>query len=80
MTVTAGENVASVVPRRIAVGEEATVWVRLKKSLVGTLAFRDADGYNVKDKKGAMAPNEMIAVTLAPSQTTRPLTVSAEEA
>lgn len=80
VTVTAGENVASVVPRRIAVGEEATVWVRLKKSLVGTLAFRDADGYNVKDKKGAMAPNEMIAVTLAPSQTTRPLTVSAEEA
>lgn len=74
-----GENIASVTPRFVAKGENVTVYVRLKKPLTsGAIVFASDDGRIVK-KRGAMAPNETVVVTLKAGELTANSKVSAEE-
>lgn len=75
-----GTNVASVVPQRLAVGEDATLYVRLKTPLAeGAIVAEDANGHKVVRKRGAMAPNETVVVTLRAGELGSDAEIRAEE-
>lgn len=75
-----GNNVASVVPQSAAVGENVTLYVRLRKPLTsGAIIVSDARGNRVTKKRGAMAPNETVVVTLKAGELSGDASVSAEE-